>query len=1042
MAIAETKTGGGEAPRTGGGEDEARRLAFPAQKLSELERRLAGRIKGEVRFDRDAIGSYAYDGSIYRQLPLGVVIPKDAADVEAALEECRRMRAPVLPRGCGTSLAGQCCNFAVVFDFSKYMNNILELDPKRQIARVQPGVICDTLRNAAEKHQLTFAPDPATHDHCTLGGMIGNNSCGTHSVMGGKTVDNVIELDVLLYDGTRLKVGQTSPEELDKLSRESGRRGEIYRRLREIRDRYGELVREKFPDIPRRVSGYNLDSLLPEKDFHLAQALVGSEGTCVLVLEATVRLVPSPPKRALVVVGYPDVPSAGYAAAAIMEYQPIGLEHFNHAITDGLHKKGKRLAGEGLLPKGGAWLLVEFGGQEQEEADRKARKLLADLEGREGVLGTKLYDSKEEESEVWEIRRNSVGASRIPPFEHGGWPNWEDAAVPVPRLGDYLTDYIKLCEKHGYHPTFYGHFGQGCVHCRMDWRLRERQSIDNFMRFMDEASDLVVSYGGSLSGEHGDGHGRAPFWPKMFGHELVRGMREFKQVWDPQARMNPGKLVNPYRVDQHLREGVDYNPVPVKTYFQYPEDAGSFAEAAGRCFGVGKCRHLGGGTMCPSFMVTREEINSTRGRARLLNEMMLNPEKPDNPWRDEAVKEALDLCLACKGCKHDCPVSVDMATYKAEFLAHYYKGRLKPAPAYLMGLIMKWAPLASRFPRLVNLATHFPVVSGYGKAMVGLAPERPAPSFAPTTFQAWFERRGGARNPTGPPVLLWPDTFNNYFHPETAMAAAEVLEAGGYRVIVPRGHLCCGRPLFDYGMVERAQGMLADAVAELLPLLRDGIEMVAVEPSCAASFRDELTNLFPHDEDARKLSKQTKSLSEFVLAHEDRFAEHSTLSGKAILHAHCHQKALWGDTADKELLGKLGLEVEAPDSGCCGLAGSFGYEKGDKFEVSVKAGERVLAPAVRNASDQTLIVADGFSCRSQVGYLTERQPLHVAEVMHMAMAGEQVMKDGRARPEKQYRQRAGRVPGAPFPRTAAAAAAGAGALLVAGLVLRRAAARR
>ncbi|MBO0745318.1 MAG: FAD-binding oxidoreductase, partial [Candidatus Dormibacteraeota bacterium] len=653
--------------------------------LQGLRRGLERSVRGEVRFERAAIGAYAYDGSLYRQLPLGVVVPRDDHDVEAALAVCRRYRAPVLPRGCGTSLAGQCCNFAVVFDFSKYMNRILELDPERRVARVQPGVICDELRDAAEEHGLTFGPDPATHDHCTLGGMIGNNSCGTHSVMGGKTVDNLIEMEVLLYDGTRLTVGGTSEERLAAIISRGGREGEIYRRLRDVRERYGDLVREKFPDIPRRVSGYNLDDLFAEKGCNVARALVGSEGTCVTVLEATVQLVESPPNRTLVVLGYPDVPSAGRAAAGIMEHHPIACEHFNRSTLTGLHKKGETPGGEHLLPGGDAWVVVEFGGETREASQAPARELMRALREAPDAPAMELYDDTEEQGQIWELRESGVGASRIPPFEHGGWPNWEDAAVPVDRLGDYLADFIALCDRYGYHPSLFGHFGQGCIHCRLDFKLRERAGVQAFLHFMEDAARLVVSYGGSLSGEHGDGHGRAPLWPLMFGDDLIQGFAEFKAIWDPDNRMNPGKLIAPYAMDQHLRESPDYAPAAVKTRFAFQSDAGSFAEAAGRCFGVGKCRHLDGGTMCPSFMATREEIHSTRGRARLLNEMMLNPRRPDRPWRDEGVHEALDLCLACKGCKGDCPVQVDMATYKAEFLSHYYEGRLRPLPAYVMG---------------------------------------------------------------------------------------------------------------------------------------------------------------------------------------------------------------------------------------------------------------------------------------------------------------------------------------------------------------------
>ena len=1005
--------------------------------LDGLRRRLERSVRGEVGFERAAIGAYAYDGSLYRQLPLGVVVPRDDQDVEAALALCRRYQAPILPRGCGTSLAGQCCNFAVVFDFSKYMNQILELDPERRIARVQPGVICDELRDAAEEHGLTFGADPATHDHCTLGGMIGNNSCGTHSVMGGKTVDNVIEMEVLLYDGTRLRVGGTREEQLGTLIARGGREGDIYRRLRDLRERYGDLVREKFPDIPRRVSGYNLDDLFAEKGFNVARALVGSEGTCVTVLEATVRLVDSPQQRALVVLGYPDVPSAGRAAAGIMEHHPIACEHFDRSVLEGLHQKGQRVGGESLLPEGATWLMVEFGGSTREEAAAPAQELVRALGEAPDAPTMKLYDGDEEQARLWEIRESGVGASRVPPSGSAGWPNWEDAAVPVDRLGDYLAGFLALCGRYDYHATLFGHFGQGCIHCRLDFKLRERAGVQDFLHFMEDAARLVVSYGGSLSGEHGDGHGRAPLWPLMFGPDLIRGFAEFKAIWDPQNRMNPGKLIAPYAMDQHLREGPDYAPVAVKTRFAFQSDAGSFAEAAGRCFGVGKCRHLDGGTMCPSFMVTREEVHSTRGRARLLNEMMLNPRRPDKPWRDEGVHEALDLCLACKGCKGDCPVQVDMATYKAEFLSHYYEGRLRPLPAYAMGLIMHWATVAERAPGLVNTALSAPIVGPLGRRMVGLSPRRTPPPFARVTFKQWYARRGGTHRPLGDPVILWPDTFNNHFHPETAIAATAVLERAGCKVLLPSCRLCCGRPLFDYGMVDHARHLLERVLEELRPLIRAGVPLVGMEPSCLATFRDELVELLPHDVDARRLQAQSRSFSEFLLERESFEPPH--LAGRALFHGHCHQKAVWGVDADLELLRALGLEVETPDTGCCGVAGSFGYEAGEKYEISVRAGERVLAPAVRGADRETIVVADGFSCRSQVEHLTERRALHLAEVVHLAGAVDRGPASGNphSTPEERYRSSAGAplrqtsTAGRKVLVTAAALAAAAGALVLA-----------
>jgi FAD/FMN-containing dehydrogenase/Fe-S oxidoreductase len=939
---------------------------------------------GEVRFDAGSRAAYAYDASVYRQVPVGVVIPRALDEVPRIVDACRHHDVALLGRGCGTSLAGQCCNAAVVIDFSKYLHEIVELDPDRRTARVQPGVICDGLRAAAQRFGLTFAPDPATHDHATLGGMIGNNSCGTHSVMGGKTVDNIESLEVVTYDGTRMRVGLTSEEEVSRFIAAGGRRGEIYKGLRDIRDRYADLIRERYPRIPRRVSGYNLDQLLPENGFHVARALVGTESTCALVLEATCRLLPSPPKRTLVALGYPDIPSAGDAVPEIMGHAPIALEYFDRTVIEQLHAKGFHFGGQSLLPDGTGWLLVEFGAGTQEQADAAARQLVDALARRGGGPAAKVFDDPEEETAVWEARKHGVGSSKMPIGlgYHPGWPNWEDAAVAPDRLGDYLRDYLALLERYGYKTGFWGHFGQGCVHCRLDFDLRTAPGIAKFRSFMEDAADLVVSYGGSLSGEHGDGHGRAELLPKMFGPEIVRAFEEFKAVWDPAGKMNPGKIVNPYPLDTHLREGTGWQPVQVRTHFQFPEDGGSFAEAAGRCFGVGKCRHLEGGTMCPSFMVTREEEHSTRGRARLLYEMLRSEGPVAERWHNEDVKRALDLCLACKGCKGDCPVRVDMATYKAEFLSHYYEGRLRPRSAYAMGLIPVWARLGGRVPALANAVLHAPVVGAALKAAAGVDPARQVPRLSAEPFTEWFGRRqAGPRD--GRRVLLFADTFTNYFDADVARAATDVLEAAGYDVAVTPERLCCGRPFYDYGMLDLAERYLRRVLNALRPVLEDGMPIVVLEPSCAAVFRDELLNLFPEDQDARRLAAQTVLFTE-LLQRTPAWAP-AALGRRAVVQAHCHQKAVFGTDADKELLARLGVDATFPDSGCCGMAGSFGYERGEHHDVSMACAERVLLPAVRDATPDTLIVADGFSCREQIVQATGREVLHVAQVAALAL---------------------------------------------------------
>jgi FAD/FMN-containing dehydrogenase/Fe-S oxidoreductase len=942
-----------------------------------LAAELGRALDGEVRFDAGSQAIYANDASIYRQVPIGVVIPKHAADVERAVAICREHDVPILARGCGTGLSGQSVNAAVVLDFSKYMRKIVAIDPQARTARVQPGVICDELRSAAKPHGLTWAVDPATHSRCTFGGMIGNNSCGTHSVMGGTTADNIIELDVLTYDGTRMTVGQTSERDYKRLIRRGGRPAEIYRGLADLASRYGPLIRERYPGIPRRISGYNLDQLLPENGFNVARALTGTESTCAIVLEATVRLLPEPPRHALLVIGYQDAATAADHVPELIGGEGlIGLEGFDGAVIDNIHKHGEHAAGIDELPAGGAWLLAEYGADTQQQADDLAKSAAAALTGG----NTKLFEDPKHEEEIWEIRRSGCEYTRIP-GEHSGLAGWEDAAVPPERLGDYLRQWCKLLDEHGYTSVLFGHFGQGCVHSRQNLDLQSADGIDNFRRFIEAAGDLVVSYGGSLSGEHGDGQLRANQLAKMFGTELVGAFAEFKRIFDPGNRMNPGKVTGAYRPDQNLAWGTDYRPRQVRTFFSYGEDEHGFADAANRCFGIGLCRRTEGGTMCPSFMVTREEMHSTRGRARLLFEMMSGHLR-DGGWRDPHVKEALDLCLACKGCKGDCPVSVDMATYKAEFLAHYYHGRLRPRQAYALGLIPVWARLASHAPGLANAVLSAPVLGRLAKLAAGVAGRRQAPAFAARTFTDWF---AGHQPPPGadqrPPVLLWPDTFTNFYTPEVGIAAVEVLESAGYSVRLPQQPLCCGRPLFDYGMLPTAKRWLRRVVDELSEPVSDGLPVIGLEPSCLAVFRDELTNLLPGDLDAQRLRQQSLTLAEFLGKNG---YQPPRLAGRALVQVHCHHGAVLTFDSERELLDQMGLDVQLPSSGCCGMAGSFGYERGEHYRVSQACGERVILPAVREAGADVLIIADGFSCREQIAQATGRHPLHLAQVLRLA----------------------------------------------------------
>ena len=942
-----------------------------------IEQALKKAVRGEVRFDAGSRALYATDASNYRQVPIGLVVPRDAEDVAAAVAVCRQFGAPVLPRGAGTSLAGQCCNVAVVLDFSKYMNRILEVDPDGRFARVQPGLVLDTLRNEAERHQLTFGPDPSTHSRCTFGGMIGNNSCGTHSLLAGKTVDNVDEMRVLLYDGTELTVGPTSDAQFAGIVSGGGRRGEIYSTLKAIATKHADRIRAGFPQIPRRVSGYNLEDLLPENGFNVAKALVGSEGTCAIVLDAKVRLVKSPQHRSLVGLGYADAFEAADHVPEILEFKPIGLEGFEGAMVDGLRTRGA--ANLELLPAGRGILLVEFGYDDPAQAKAQAERLIETLKKSPNAPITRLYSAQETKA-VWKLRESGPRAAANIPGAPPRWEGWDDAAVAPERLGGYLRELRALLDSYGYQATFYGHFGHGCIHMQVSFDLQSAAGVEKYGRFVNDAADLVVRHGGSVSGEHGDGRSRSALLPKMFGPDLMSALRDFKTVWDPTNKLNPGNIVDAQPAVMNLRLGASYAPKPVETHFKFPDDGGSMAKASLRCIGVGECRKHDAGAMCPSYMVTLEEEHSTRGRAHMLFEM-LQGDVVDGSWQDEHVKESLDLCLSCKACKSECPTNVDIATYRAEFLSHYYEKHARPLHAYAFGMVDKWLQLAALAPGMANVMMQAPGVNTMFKKLLDIAPQRTMPRVAPVNFRKWARTNGV---PTGGgDVILWVDTFNNSFHPDTTRSALDVLQAAGCNVFIPKERLCCGRPLYDFGLLDQAKAYLQKVLRALADPVDAGIPIVVLEPSCASVFRDELRSLLPDDKRADRLRAQTFLLSEFLEKKVPGYAP-PKLNAKVVLHGHCHHKAVMKMTDEESLLRKMGADVQSLDAGCCGMAGSFGFDA-HKYDVSIAAGERVLLPAVRKAEAETLIVSDGFSCREQISQTTGRRALHLADVLQLGL---------------------------------------------------------
>ena len=960
-----------------------RSAALPGRRDS-LAADLRAHVRGEVQFRPADRALYATDSSNYRQLPIGVVRPLDTDDLVETVRVCRGHDAPLTLRGAATSLAGQATNAAVVVDVSRHLNRIVELDPERHLARVQPGVILDDLRAAAAIHGLTFGPDPATHDRCTLGGMLGNDSCGAHSIMAGRTSDNVESLDVLTYDGLRLTVGRTTDDELRQFCAEGGPRSEIYRSLRSLRDRHGALIRERFPKLPRLVSGFALGALLPEGGFDVARSLVGTEGTCVTILEATLRLVPSPPARALAVLGFASVFEAADRTPEIMSTGPIGLEGFDDRLVEACRRKRLNVAAIDRLPPGAGWLLVEFGGQTAKEAESKAQAAAR----RFGSGRSRVVVDPAEQAGMWNLRESAVGATAVVPGRPRTYPGWEDSAVPPERLGVYLRELDALIGRYGFERTFYGHFGDGCLHLRTEFDFQSPAGLRAFRSFVEEAADLVVRHGGSLSGEHGDGQARAELLPRMFGPEIVAAFREFKTIWDPRGRMNPGKVVDPLPLDANLRPALQL--ADPTTIFGFAADGGSLSRALARCVGVGKCRRESGGAMCPTYQATHEERHSTRGRARLLWEM-LEGEAITDLWRSDEVAEALDLCIACKSCKNDCPVQVDVATYKAEFMAHHYAGRIRPRVAYSMGLIHWWAHLAQIAPGLANSVGAAPGIAGLAKLVAGVDGHRQLPRFAERTFRRQLPDDVPDLDGAGMAerrVVLFADTFTDGFVPSQGLAALRVLKAAGFSVEVPRANLCCGRPLYDRGFLKQARRLLSQVLDAFEPHLASGMPVVVLEPSCEAVFHDELPNLFPDDPRARRLDELAVGLGAFVLAHPGEFDEalSGRLASEAVLHGHCHQKATVGMAAEEAALRSIGLDPSQPEPGCCGMAGAFGFERGEHYELSMAIGERRLLPAVRSAAKDALLIANGFSCREQIAQSTGRSALHLAEVLEMALA--------------------------------------------------------
>jgi FAD/FMN-containing dehydrogenase/Fe-S oxidoreductase len=963
---------------------------------------------------------YSSDASNYRVMPAAIALPRTVDELAATVVAAAGGRIPLTMRGAGTSIAGNAIGPGLVVDLRRHLAGILELDPTAMTATVLPGTVLDAVNVAAAPNGLRVGPDPATHSRCTVGGMAGNNACGSHSVRWGTTAENVVGLEVVTVDGARRRIGALGPT---APGASEGPGPAIEARLRDLFTRHGETIRRELPPWPRRVSGYALDWLLPERGADVARALVGTEGTCAVVSAVTLRLVRPPVAKGLLVLAFPDDVTAAAAVPALLAERPLTVESLTAELLGGRASWAEREPGdEGAndtgfarslgLPEGGAWLLVETAGEDAAELRDHAARLAAALGTVPGRRDATLIEAPAAQAALWRVREDGAGRSARLPDGRPAWPGFEDAAVPPDRLAGYLADLKALLREHDLPGVTYGHFGEGCIHLRVGFGLDRPGGAERLARFMEAGADLVIAHGGTLSGEHGDGRARSALLERQYSPALLAAFREWKAAWDPSGALNPGIIVDPLPLDADLRR-----PRPTLVALApsqaFHADDGDPRSAIERCIGIGKCvSDVDVGRLCPSYRATGEERESTRGRARLLQEMAAGS-LADVGWRSPEVLDALDLCLGCRACLSDCPTGVDMATLKAEFLDHHYRGRTRPRSHYLLGRLPAWLRLARRIPggpRLVNAVTGFGPTRRAGALVGGLAGERRIPPLAKHSFVDGFRARStsaprsaaamssasasapssAARSASAPAssvaarprVVLWPDTFTNHFAPGVGDAAVRVLEAAGFDLAVPSDPVCCGLTWHTTGQLDGGRRVLE------VTLSAGGLDgddpVVVLEPSCATMLRRDLVELLPRDPRARRLSGRVATLAEVL----DR-AGWQPPSGEplnAIVQPHCHQQAVLGDEADRRLMAAAAIEAETVLTGCCGMAGNFGAEAGHE-SITLGVAELGLLPALRAAGADTVVLADGFSCRTQIAFLDGRPARHLAEVLAERLDG-------------------------------------------------------
>jgi FAD/FMN-containing dehydrogenase/Fe-S oxidoreductase len=945
--------------------------------VAELKKNIA-----DVLDDEYSLGMYATDASHYQILPVAIILPKDEAEVKKAVEIAKKHKIKILPRGGGTSLAGQTVGEALVIDFSKYMTKIIEFNEQERWVRVQPGVIRDELNDAMSKFNLHFAPDPATSSRANVGGMVGNNSSGTKSILYGKTVDHILEAKVLLADGTELLLKEFTPQEFELKAQQKNREGNIYHQFRETIINNKEEIKLRFPKVMRRVGGYNLDEFVYTDKWNLAKLITGSEGTLAVILEVKLNLEPLPKFKSVTVVHFSELLEAITAVTPMLAYQPSAIEILDKTVLD--------LSRENLITQRhchfidgdpAAIQIVEFYGDNVEDVMQRPREMIEKLKSLGLGYAYPLFPGGAAFDDVWVVRKKGLGLMMGISGEKRALSFIEDAAIPTDVLPEYIDQVLKICKKHNTDVSMYAHASVGVIHVQPLLDLRQEQDIQNLKNITDETFELVVKYGGSWSGEHGDGLVRSAYNERFFGTQLYNAFKEIKHLFDPENLMNPGKIVDAQSIEQNLRYGTKYKDKEVKTEFQYRAE-NNFSESVHMCTGVGECRKIQGGTMCPSFKATRDEEHSTRGRANALR-LAMSGQLDNEGLTSKRLHQVLDLCLSCKACKSECPSNVDMSKMKGEVLQMYYD---EHGIKFRDRLIKNSTEAASRLSGIlsgpVNFIQRTKLFRSLLQKLAGFDKRRMLPGYAKEPFYKWFEKKGNNNFTSSKKIVLFADTYLNFHEPQIGISALQLLNACGYEVILANVG-CCQRPKISHGFLRQAKKEGANTIEGLKKYMDQGLTIVVCEPGCASALNDDLADLVEDNAIAKQLQQQVMMIDVFLAKEIDAGninVSFESVAENILIHGHCHQKALYSTNGMKTIFGTTKQTTKEIPSGCCGMAGSFGYEK-EHYEISKKIGEEILFPAVRSMKGNTIVVANGFSCRHQIEHFTGVKPKHWVEAI-------------------------------------------------------------